>query len=100
MARSPKFKHYRFNVTQPGVQPAILKALVLMALKETELIYGRAKVKLDVTYELSDTKPICIIEANTECGEHVAKLISGFLIKQVGEQNFRVMRLMNRPKYI
>ena len=98
MARSPKFKHYRFNVTQPGFQPDILKALVHMALKETELIYGRAKVKLDVTYKLSSTKPICTIEANTECGEHLAKLLSGFLIKQVGEQNFRVMRLMNQPK--
>lgn len=68
-----------------------------MAIKETELIFGRAKVKLDAAYDLAETKPICTIEANTECGEHLAKLLSGFLIKQVGDQGFRVMRLGANP---
>ena len=97
MAEKSNFTTYRFIVTKSGFDPEMLRALLTLALKETELIYGRAKVKLDVTYTLSESKPICTIEANTECGDHLAKLLSGFLIKQVGEQNFRVMRLGANP---
>jgi hypothetical protein len=97
MAKSPKFRNYRFIVTQPGFEPAMLKALLMLAMKEAELIYPKAKLKLDVTYELSANRPVCAIEVETECGEHVANLLSGFLIKQVGEQGFRVARLGANP---
>ncbi|MCX7641683.1 MAG: hypothetical protein N2Z20_03515 [Elusimicrobiales bacterium] len=58
-----------------------LKVLFAMALKETELIYGKAKVKLETNYKISSKRPICTIESGTESGEHLAKLLSGFLNK-------------------
>lgn len=70
-----------------------LKVLFAMALKETELIYGKAKVKLETNYKLSNKRPICIIEAGTESAEHLAKLLSGFLIKELGENAFKVKRI-------
>jgi hypothetical protein len=83
----------RFTVTKKGTSADVLKALVLLAVRESELIFGRARRKLETNYHLSRKKAVCTIEGGTECGEHVAKLLSGFLIKQVGEEGFRVNRL-------
>ena len=77
----------------------MLKALVLLAVKETELIFGRPRRKLETTYRLSPDKAVCTVEGGTECGEHLAKLLSGFLMKQVGEEGFQVYRFArNRSK--
>ena len=86
-------KVYRFTLIKKGRDAGLLKALVLLAIKETELIFGRARRKLETTYRLFPEKAVCTIEGGTECGEHLAKLLSGFLIKQVGEEGFRVNRL-------
>lgn len=88
---------YKFIITNPQ-NKNILKVLLTMALKETELIYGKAKVKLETNYKLYDNRPICLIEGGTESSEHLAKLLSGFLIKEVGEDNFKVERIENTAK--
>jgi hypothetical protein len=77
---------------QKGAGAAVLKALILLAVKETELIFGRTRCKLETTYRVFPEKAVCTIEGGTECGEHLAKLLSGFLIMQVGEEGFRVNR--------
>jgi len=84
---------YRFTVTKDGIKPALLKALVALAVRETELVFGRARRKLETDCRLSKRKPVCMVEGGTECGEHLAKLLSGFLIKQVGEEGFKVERV-------
>ena len=89
---------YQFKVIQKGIGADVLKALVLLAVKETELIFGRARRKLETNYQLLPEKGVCSIEGGTECGEHLAKLLSGFLIKQVGEEGFRVRRLAQNGK--
>ena len=71
----------------------LLQAIVTLAVKETELVYGRAKLKLETDYHLDPNRPACLIEGGTECGEHLAKLMAGFLIKQFGENGFQVSRL-------
>ena len=91
-------KVYRFTVIKKGSGTELLKALVLLAIKETELIFGHARSKLETNYHLSRQQAVCTIEGGTECGEHVAKLLSGFLIKQVGEEGFRVNRLTRNEK--
>ncbi|MBI4676120.1 MAG: hypothetical protein HY748_00890 [Elusimicrobia bacterium] len=86
---------YRFSLTRPGSKPGLLKAVLALAVKETEIIFGKARLKLEAGYDVSAAKPVCVIEGGTECGEHLAKLLAGFLIKQVGEFGFRVQRLRN-----
>jgi len=94
MVQRSNHKAYRFTVIKQGTSGDVLKALVLLAVKETELIFGRARRKLETNYHLSPEKAVCTIEGGTECGEHLAKLLSGFLIMQVGEEGFRVNRLV------
>jgi hypothetical protein len=89
---------YRFTVIKKGAGAELLNALVLLAVKETELIFGRARRKLETNCQLSREKAVCTVEGGTECGEHLAKLLSGFLIKQVGEDGFHVTRVAQNDK--
>jgi hypothetical protein len=98
MRQESNQKIYQFTVTQKGIGAHVLKALVLLAVKETELIFGRATRKLETNYHVSPEKAVCSIEGGTECGEHLAKLLSGFLVKQVGEDGFCVHRLAQNGK--
>ena len=56
------------------------------------------KRKLETNCQLSPRRAVCTVEGGTECGEHLAKLLSGFLIKQVGDEGFRVNRLTRNGK--
>lgn len=85
--------NYRFTITKQGVVPDLIKALVVMAIRETDLVFSPARRKLETDVRLYADRPICTIEGGNECGEHLAKLLSGFLIKQVGEDGFVVRRL-------
>jgi len=64
-----------------------------MAIRETDLVFGPARRKLETDVRLNSKKPICTIDGGNECGKHLARLLSGFLIKQVGEDGFIVQRL-------
>jgi hypothetical protein len=88
---------YRFTLAKGGSRKE-LEALLLLAVRETELVFGRAQRKLETDYRLSRSKAACTIEGGSECGEYLAKLLSGFLIKQVGEDGFRVERLAQWKK--
>ena len=87
---------YKFSVPKRRANGDIIQAILSLAVKETELIYGRARLKLETDYKLDRKRPACLIEGGTECGEHLAKLMSGFLIKQFGENGFRVDRLQKQ----
>jgi hypothetical protein len=83
---------YRFTLLKKGIRPEVLNALVHLAIKETELMFGCAKRKLETNCYISPTKMVCTIEGGTECGEHLARLLSGILIKQVGDDGFFIRR--------
>jgi hypothetical protein len=83
---------YHFTITRPGVVPDLVRALVIMALRETDLVFGPARRKIETNVRVSGVKPICSIGGGTECGEHLARLLCGFLLKQVGEDGFWVKR--------
>jgi hypothetical protein len=89
---------YRFTLLKKEAGPDVLRALILLAIKETELVFGCAKRKLETNCRFSPRKAVCTIEGGTECGEHLAKLLSGFLIRQVGDEGFRVNRLIRTGK--
>jgi hypothetical protein len=89
---------YRFTLLKNGADSDVLRALVLLAIKETELVFGSAKRKLETSCQISPQRASCTIEGGTECGEHLAKLLSGFLIRQVGDEGFRVTRWIRSRK--
>jgi hypothetical protein len=89
---------YRFTLLKKVAGAHVLRALILLATKKTELVFGCAKRKLETNCQLSPRQAACTIEGGTDCGEHLAKLLSGFLIRQVGDEGFRVNRLIRKGK--
>ncbi|MBI4063494.1 MAG: hypothetical protein HY401_04245 [Elusimicrobia bacterium] len=88
---------YRFRILKSR-SPQLLAMLLDLAVAETIVIFGTAKVKLETAYKVSPKGPVCSIDGGTECGEHLAKLFTGFLLKKFGEQGFRVERLAKRGR--
>ncbi len=86
---------YRFTVLTPRSE-GLLRSLLKLALAETEVVFGKTKVKLETAYDFSAKGPVCTVEGGTDCGEHLAKLLTGFLIKKFGEDGFQVERLSRR----
>jgi hypothetical protein len=55
-------------------------------------VFSPARRKVETDVRFCGVKPTCSVDGGTECGEHLARLLSGFLIKQVGEDGFLVRR--------
>jgi hypothetical protein len=87
---------YQFTITRPGVDVDLVKALVIMAVKETDLVFSPAQRKLETNFQLQPRRPAFAVAGGTECGEHLARLLSGFMIKQFGEDGFVVKRREGR----
>jgi hypothetical protein len=50
--------------------------------------------RLDVGFVLDREKRTCVIGADKEAGRAVARIFTGFLIRQFGEDAFQVVREM------
>ena len=61
-----------------------------MALRETDLVFGPARRKIETETRMARGKTVCWVDGGTICGEHLATVLSGFLIKQVGDDGFIV----------
>jgi len=90
---------YCFTITKSGVVPKLVKALVAMAVRETDLVFSAARRKLETEVRVWARKPACAITAGTECGEHLARFLSGFLIKQLGDDGFVVERRLSKHPF-
>jgi len=90
--------NYQFTITAPDFERDLLKALLITALKETDLVFSPARRKIETSVELFSVTCGCVIAGGTECGDHAARLLSGFLIKQVGEGGFVVERVFGRTR--
>jgi hypothetical protein len=58
-----------------------------------ECTFGKSKVRIEASYFIPDDKPECIIDVSTEVGEHIAKLFTGIMIREFGEEGFAVERI-------
>lgn len=91
MSDNAKTTTYRF-ILKEGTDSKVLQTLLTLALKESELIYGKARLKLETNCEMSPDRGSCTVDGGTECGDRLAQLLSGFLIRQLSEEGFRVER--------
>jgi hypothetical protein len=98
MGASANAVTYEFTITRPKIDLDLVKALVIMAVKETDLVFSPARRKLETNFLVQSKKPACVVAGGTECGEHLARLLSCFLIKQFGEDGFVVKRRQQRTR--
>ena len=65
---------------------------LMLAVLTTESVFGRARVRLDASFSFDKAKLVCEIDAGNEVGCHLAKVFTGFLEQEFGEDAFRVSR--------
>jgi hypothetical protein len=66
---------------------------LLLAVFVAECLHGRSRMRLDASFNLEKKKRSCQIDAGTEVGSCIARIFTGFLIREFSEANFRVERL-------
>jgi hypothetical protein len=81
---------FRFN---DGVSLSEIEDSLLLSVFAVESLYGRSRIKLDASFCLEKKKRACVVDASTEIGCHIARIFTGFLICEFGEDAFKVERL-------
>jgi len=66
---------------------------IMWAIFNAECIFGKPKVRTGFSYYVSDDKPQCVFDISTDVGEHIARLFTGMMIKELGETGFEVKRI-------
>ena len=65
---------------------------LLLAVLAAESLHGRALVRLDASFQLDPKKRSCVVDAATEVGRAIARIFTGFLTREFGEDAFKVAR--------
>lgn len=83
---------YRFNDSVPLREA---EESLMLAVLAAECLYGRSTVRLDATFRLDRRQSYCVIAAGSEVGRAIARIFTGFVSRQFGEDAFRVERSGN-----
>lgn len=83
---------YRYNFSD-DVPFRDVEESLLLAVLATESLHGRSLVRLDASFCLDEKKRACVVDAGTEVGRHIARIFTGFLTREFGEEAFKVERV-------
>lgn len=66
-----------------------------------EGLFGTAQVRLDVGYHVDADRRVVLVDGCTDVGATVAQIFTGLLLREFGEDSFRVERVnsnQNQPQ--
>ena len=81
---------YRFAENVP-LQEA--EETLFLAALATECLHGRSQMRLDAKFSLDTRKRSCVVDASTQVGCHIARIFTGLLAREFGEEAFKVERV-------
>jgi hypothetical protein len=82
---------YRFGPQVPLEQA---EETLLLALYGAEGLHGAARVRLEAGYTLDPKARVFVVEGTTAAAEAVARIFTGFLGREFGEDAFQVERIV------
>lgn len=88
---------YRFEF-EPHVSLSDAEASLHLALFAIEGIFGRAQVRLDARYELDEDGHAVVLDTTSLVGETALRVFTGLLLREFGEDAFRVRRADALPE--
>ena len=80
---------YRFD---PGISLHDVEDSLLLAVLAVESLEGRSRLKLAAKISVDRRARSAEVGADTDVGESIARIFTGFLAKQFGEKAFKVER--------
>ena len=87
---------YKYDFAKHVPVSDIEDSLMIAALA-TEALHGRAAMKMDAYFCLDKKAHSCVIDAETQIGSDIAKILSTFVTKGYGESSFKVERAEEHP---
>ena len=87
---------YRYNFDSK-VPIRDIEESLLLAVLAAESLHGRSLVRLDASFCLDSHKRSCVVDAATEVGRAIARIFTGFLTREFGEEAFKVERVGAGP---
>ena len=76
------------------VSKQMIEEQIALAIITAECTFGKPKVRIHAGYISSDAE--AAIDVSGEVGEHIAQVFTGLMSRQVGEENFRVERIVTK----
>lgn len=83
---------YRFRFSA-GLDSKEIEDALFWAVFNAESCFGKAKVRLDSSFEFDRRKNVCDIDSATAVGRHIAQVFTALAGKKFGETSFKVERL-------
>lgn len=81
---------YRFGGAIP-FQDAVES--LLLAVVVAECLFGRSQVRLDASFHIDENNHSCVVDASTAVGRSIARIFTGLLAREFGEDAFEVRRM-------
>ncbi len=83
---------YRYNFDSKVPIQDVEESL-LLAVLAAESLHGRSLMRLDASFCLDSKKRSCVVDAATDVGRAIARIFTGFLSREFGEEAFKVERI-------
>lgn len=83
---------YRFEFEQ-AVPVTEAEQTLHLALFAAEGLFGEARVRMDAKYTIDEANRCLVADATTEVGSAVARMFTALLLREFGEEAFRVRRM-------
>lgn len=71
----------------------VIESQLALAVIAAECNFGQPRVRINAAYCLSRETPQVAIDISSEVGEHIARVFTGLMIRQLGENDFTVERI-------
>lgn len=81
---------FEFEPTVPIIEAEMTMHLATYAV---EGLYGEARVRLEAAYHLDDSHRSITVDGGTDVGAALVKVFTRLLIREFGEDGFRVRRV-------
>ena len=82
---------YRYEFSD-DVSLEMVEEALLLSVVAVESLHGRSALRLCTSFYLDKKHRACVIERDTVVGQHIARVFTGYLTQEIGEEAFRVTR--------
>jgi len=83
---------YRFSF-KDGISPKKIEETLFWAVFNAESVFGKPRIRLDASFLFDRDKKVCVIDKSTDVGRHIAQVFTNLLIREFGEEAFKVERI-------
>lgn len=89
---------FRFSIA-PDVPLSEAELTLQLATFAAEGLFGAARVRLDFGYHLDPNRHAILLDGTKESGAAVVRIFTGLLLREFGEEAFRVDRVSSQSRH-